>query len=366
MTMKQGRVNASQLFGLGIISMLATLLLTLPGELLRQAGRGAWWTPLVAAVPAVPLAYAVGKRAGKQGDAVALLRRLLGPFVGRVLLLLVWLAVAIDMAIITREVAEGTSASFSSAIVPVPVLVMLVLVPGMWLAWLGPMVIGRVATMISAGIIVSCVVGFLAVVPLMHVLWTRPVIPTDARFLGGAPMELSWLWLIEPALVGTLIMHEVQPSARRMAGGILAGATASGAILLSGAIWLVIADFGPIRAAEFSVPILHIARELPYSMYLERLDSLVIAVGILGALVKVGLFLWIWAHVSEGIVRVRTAYLLPSLAVANGISSIGMFANPLALDRSIYSYGLYILPTFFVFMAVSYLPGRTWASRSPV
>ena len=363
--MKRGRINARQLFWLAFVSMAATLVLTVPGELLRWAGRGAWWTPLAAATPMVPFAFLVGHAGGRQGDAVAMVRQRLGPVAGRGLLLAVWGALAIDAAIVSREVAEGASTVFVHAVVPVPLLVAIIVATGMWLAWLGPVVMGRVATAIALGFVITFVLGFVLATPVLHVLWARPFLPTDSRFLGTAPMTLSWLWLIEPALVGALVMDDVLPSARARAGTLVALATAAGAVLLSTATWLTIADFGPVRAAEFAQPLPHVMQELPYSLYLEHLDSLVVPVEILTALVKVGLFLWLWARVSYGLIDLPTAWLMPALALINGAASIVLFANDLDLDRSIYGYALYILPTLLVLFAVAYLPlGRRTAQSA--
>lgn len=363
--MNRGGIAASQLFWLAFVSMVATLVLALPGELLRWGGRGAWWTPLVVATVAVPLAFVVGRAAGNHGDAVRVIRRRLGPVAGRGLLLLVWLALAIDAAIVTREVAEGASTMFVHALVPVPLLAAVSVLPGVWLAWLGPVSTGRVATAITPAFVVGFVLGAIVVLPLLHVPWARPLLPTDARFLGAAPVELTSLWLVEPTLVGVIVMGDVLPSARARAGSVLAAATAAGALLLAATIWLVIADFGPVRAAEFAEPLLHVAQELPYSIYLEHLDSLAVPIEILAALVKIGVFLWLWVRVSQGIVDVARAWMVPSLAALNVAGSIAMFANALDLDRSIYRYTLYIVPTLLLLFAVSYLPGRAGTPARP-
>lgn len=363
--MKRGRINARQLFWLAFVSMVATLVLTVPGELVRWAGRGAWWTPLAAATPMVPLAFLIGQAGGRQGDAVAMVRQRLGPVAGRGLLLAVWVALALDAAIVTREVAEGASNVFVHATVPVPLLVGIIVATGMWLAWLGPVVMGRVATAITLGFMISFAVGFVVATPVLHVLWARPLLPTDGRFLGTAPITLSWLWLIEPALFGALVMDEVLPSARASTGTLVALATAAGAVLLSTSTWLVIADFGPVRAAEFAEPLLHVMQELPYSVYLEHLDSFVVPVEILSALVKVGLFLWLWARVSYGLIDLPLAWLMPALALINGAASTVMFGNGLDLVRSTYGYALYILPALLVLFAAAYLPlGRRTAQSS--
>ena len=212
--MRRGKIDTRQLFWLAFVSMVATLVLTVPGELVRWAGRGGWWTPLAAAAPMVPLAFVIGQAGGRQGDAPARVLRRLGPVAGRALLLAVWVALAVDAAIVTREVAEGAGNVFVHATVPVPLLVAIIVATGMWLAQLGPVVMGRVATAITVGFVVCFVLGFVVATPSLHLLWARPLLPTDRRLLGGAPMTLTCLWLIEPALVGALMMDEVLPSAR--------------------------------------------------------------------------------------------------------------------------------------------------------
>ena len=361
--MNRGLLNAHQLYWLAVLSMVATLILIVPGELLRLAGRGAWWTPLVVAVPAVPLAFVVGNRAGACGDVVTLIQRRFGGLSARALLLPVWLAFALDMTLILRETVEGTSMTFVAAqsLVPRPLLTALVLVPGVWLALLGSVVIARVSSVVAVAVLGAFVSGALVILPQLHVLWLRPLLPTDGRFWSGSALLLTALWMIEPALLGMLIMHKVQSAARRRAGTILAAATASGALLLSASIVLVISDFGSNRAAEFVVPLLHVAQDLPYSLDLEHLDTLVVPVEILAALGKIGIFLWLWLRVSEAIAPVRAPWLLALQVGVAAAAGFIMLPNVPALIQSMYVYAAYIVPTFLVLMLVAYLPGVTRA-----
>ncbi len=353
--MTRGRVDAQQLFWLSLVSMVATLVLTVPGELVRWAGRAAWWTPLAAAVVLVPLAFAVGRAAGRHGDAVALARDRLGPVAGRLLLLAIWAALALDAAMVTREVADGAASVFVRAVVPLPLLIVTVVGPGVWLAWLGPVVMGRVATVVTVGFVVLFVLGFAVATPALHVLWTRPILPVDGRFLSPPPLVLVGLWLIEPTLTVALMMGQARASARARGGTVAALATAAGAFLLTASIWLVIADFGPVRAAELAQPLLHVMQELPYTLYLEHLDSFVVPVEVLSALVKVGVFLWLWARISVGVLDLPTVWLLPALGLANGGLAMAIATNGLELDRLLYQATVYIVPAVLLLFAVAYV-----------
>jgi len=361
--LNRGHLSASQLYWMAVLSMVATLILMVPGELLRLAGRGAWWTPLVVAIAAVPLAFVVGNRAGVCGDAITLIQRRFGRLAAKALLIPVWLAFALDMTLILRETVEGTSMTFVAAqsLVPRPLVTALVLAPGVWLALLGSVVLARVSSVVTVAVLGAFVSGALVILPQLHVLWLLPLLPTDGRFWRGSALLLTALWMIEPTLLGMLVMHKVQSVARRRAGAILAAATASGAVVLSASIVLVISDFGTGRAAEFVVPLLHVAQDLPYSLDLEHLDTLVVPVEILAALGKIGIFLWLWLRVSEAIAPVRAPWLLALQVGVAAAAGFTLLPNIPALVHSMYVYAAYIVPTFLVLMMVAYLPSMTRA-----
>lgn len=84
--MSAARLPGAGLFWMALTAMLPTVILVMPGVLLRLAGPSAWWTPLAAGIPAAGFAWVVGTAAARHGDLLAAARRGLGPVLGCVLL----------------------------------------------------------------------------------------------------------------------------------------------------------------------------------------------------------------------------------------------------------------------------------------
>ncbi len=364
--MNRGSITPPQLFWTALLTMLPTMIMLLPGELLRQGGRWAWWTPLVAAPPAAALAWAAGWLAAHDGDMVEHARRALGPIAGRLVLAATWAATGAYTIIIVREVGEGARATFVSGNVPLGALVLMVLLPAGILAWLGPVVIARVASLVAPLLTAAYLGGLVVALPVLHIIWALPLLPGDGRFATWPPLGIAWVWLVEPALVGVLVAHRLDPAARRRAGLVLAGVTITAAILLALGLWALVADFGPPRAAQLILPFQLFSEDLPYSPYLEHLDTLVMPIQMLSGLGKVGIFLWLQTRLAGGAtVRCWAPAALVSESVAAGILGLVLFPNALAVDRSLYRLADFALPVLAGGILLPYLVGRAWRRTAP-
>lgn len=364
--MNRGSITSPQLFWTALLSMLPTMITLLPGELLRQGGRWAWWTPLVAAPPAAALAWIVGWFASRGGDLVAQAHVALGPIAGRLLLAAACAATGAYTVVIVREVAEGVRATYVSGNVPLGALVLMALLPAGILAWLGPVVIARVAALVAPTLTAAYLGGLAVAIPVLHMIWALPLLPGDGRFAAWPPVGIAWVWLVEPALVGVLVAHRLEPGARQRAGRVLAGVTLAAAGLLALGLWTLVADFGPPRAAQLTLPFQLFAEDLPYSPYLEHLDTLVLPVQMLSGLGKLGIFLWLWSRLAGGVSQRRWAHAaLLCGAVAAGILGLVLFPNALAVDRSLYGLADFALPVLTGAMLLPYLAGRAWRRTAP-
>jgi hypothetical protein len=364
--MNRGQLSSAQLFWTALLTMLPTLVLLLPGELLRQGGRWAWWTPLLAALPAAGLAAVAGWLGARGGDLVTAARRVLGPLAGRLLLGTAWVATGAYTVVITRELGEGARATFVSGGVPLGPLALLALLPAGLLAWLGPVVIARVAALVAPFLGAMYLIGLAAAVPVMHAVWALPLLPADGRFASWPALGITWVWLAEPAFLGVLVAHRLDGEGRRRAGLVLAAAALAGAGLLALGLLALVADFGPARAAQLLLPFQLLSEDLAYSPYLEHLDTLVMPIEILAGLSKLAIFLWLWSRLAGGMSARRWEHAaLLCLAAAAAILALTLFPNSLAVDRSFYGLAEYALPTLTGAALVPYLAGRPWRRAGP-
>lgn len=352
--MNRGRLNGVQLFCVALLSMWSTLILLLPGGLLRLGGRYAWWTPLLAAPAAAAFNWGVGRLAATRGDLVDVARSL-GPVAGRALLLPAWAAVGLYTVAILREGSEGAAATFVAGSIPIPVFVLLGLIPAGLLAWLGPVVIGRTSSVLAPLLVGAFLIGLLLIEPVLHAIWALPLLPRDGDFAAWPPLLLAWEWLVEPAAVGALFMHSLQPAVRRAAGGILAAASLTAALCLSLGLWVLVADFGPGRATQFSMPFLAAAGETGESVYVQHFDTLTVTFEMLGNMLKTGIFFWLWTCLSRGLSGLRGPLPLLVVLAGAGVLAVVLFANVLALDRALYAWvAVYGLPVLAAGLLVPY------------
>jgi hypothetical protein len=331
--MGQG-VTGRQLFWTTFLMMFPTIILLLPGELLRLGGRYAWWTPVVAALPTVALNGLVGAGAGRRGALAPAARRALGPLLGRLPLLGVWVALGAYAVVVTREFAQIALATFVFADVPIWVLTLMGLTVAVLAAWLGIAVIARGAEVFGP-LLIAVYMGLLAAaLPFSHGIWALPLLPRNGRFAAWQPLADTWVWLAEP-LAATLMLERVAPSCRRRAGWALAAATACAAVLTAIGLWVTVADFGPARAAEFVLPFVGLAEGITFGTFLQHFELLLIPVVLMGGAGKMAVFYWLFSCAGEGLTGGgRPAWLLAG-ALGLGLTSILALSSVVALEGAL-------------------------------
>jgi hypothetical protein len=334
--MRREPLTAHQLFWTAFIMMFPTMLLMLPGALLRMGGRYAWCTPLVACLPAAALVWIVGGLAGRYGGLATVLGQAMGPVLGRLPLLVVWGALSIYVLTIVRESSVLAAMTFVVGDVPLWLLTLLgVFLAGVG-AWLGLTVLARLSEFLGPVMVAAHVLLLAAAIPFVHVLWARPLIPRNADFLHLSPMALLWVWLAEP-LATTLMCDHLDADARRRAGRALAGATVAAAAMTSLGLWVIVADFGPARGAQLGLPFFNLAKEITMSAFLQHLEALVIPIALTGSAAKTGVFFWLWNRAGTQLTgsapaRPLVIGMLGAGLAAGAVVSLLAFANAVSLE----------------------------------
>lgn len=330
--MNREPLSARELFWTTFLMMFPTILLLLPGDLLRYAGRYAWWTPLVAGVPACALSWIVGALAARYGDAGTAFVRALGPVAGRIPIAAVLASLAVYTTVATREYAQVAFSTFVFEDVPLWLLTMLGLMIAGMAAWLGLTVIGRGSEIMAPLLIWVHLFLFALALPFSHFIWARPILPRNPQFATLPPVALTWVWLVEPLAV-PFMLSEVAADARRRAGPILAGASGLAAAITAVGLWVMVADFGPARASSLVLPMFNLAKEMTFGSFLQHLEVLLIPVALMGGAGKLAIFYWLLTRIGTNLTGGSgRVWLLASLALV-GAASVWVFSNILAVGQ---------------------------------
>jgi len=329
--MTRETLTARQVFWLGVLTMFPTAALMLPGDLLRAGGRYAWWTPLVAALPALGLMWLVGTLVRRRGP---LLRQPTG-LLGRALAGLLWLALGAYVVLIVREFAQVAAVTFIFEDVPLPVLAAAGVIAAGLAAWAGLPVLARPAEIVVSLLLLAYVGLLVAMIPFSHFAWALPLLPRNFAFAGWQPLGRTWVWLVEPALL-SLAVDEVNPDQQSRMTRSLAGAVGLVAGLLALTTWMLVADFGPARAGELVLPLYEAAREASFGLFIEHLEALFIPIVIIGGCGKLGVYYWLWARVGRRMAGGSSdLWLLIELPVG-GVLAVVLFQNAVAVDAALY------------------------------
>jgi spore germination protein KB len=359
---RRGRLSVRQLFWCTILLMFPTIILFLPGDLLRTGGRSAWWTPLVVAPPALGLLWATGALARRFGSPIRAARDAFGPVAMRLVAGLLWAVLALYTVVVVREFAQGAAITYVFEDVPVAVLTAMGLVPAASAAWLGLVVVGRTAEAVLPVLLVVYLGLLLALLPFSHPVWALPLRPEQASFVSLQPLARTGVWLVEPALV-TLAADELGQQGLARLPAVLAGAAAAIAVLLALTVWLMVADFGPIRAAQLTLPIYEAAREATFGAFLEHMEALFIPVVLLGGTGKMALFYWLWTRTGRELTGGGAGVWLAGELVAGGAASVLFFRSAVQLDLALYTVlARFAVPALVGGILLAYT-GAAWRAR---
>jgi hypothetical protein len=343
----RGGLSHLQLASLAFVCVFPTMVMLLPGDLVRLGGRYGWWTPLVAGVPAAGLTWALTAAAARTGDLATTALRGGGPLGGRLLLLAEWLALGAFSVVVVREAGIFSAATLVAAAVPIWIITLFNALPAALLAWLGPIVTGRVASLVVPVMLLTYLAVLLMILPGVHVVWALPLWPRNAAFARPRPVLTTAVWLAEPLVVGLALLRRIRRDVRPAAGRLLAAAVLLSALLTSLGTWVLVAQAGPAGVATRSLPVLDLVNRIRFGLLVQHLQSLVLPIETMGLILKVGVFLWTWSGVGVRLLhpgRPRPGAVALHALVATALGLV-LLPNLLALDRAVYSWlGLRALP----------------------
>lgn len=286
--MNRDCVSARQIYVLLFAALLSPVVRALPGWTAGTAGRGAWLTGLLA-LPVLVLAAWVLRGLLKGGEAGLADRfvQVLGPVLGKLLTIIymVWALVLLSLEARLygeRMVAAGTK----NASLPALLVLLLALV-----LWMGRK---KLAAFARAGEIFYLILAVtLGAVLAFSVADFSPayVLPVWVEDLpSAAAASLIPLGVVLQGVFAAFLAGSVTPRPGDWARGVRW--LAVGCAVLSLLQFCVLAQLGPVLAAEMEVPFFQVARGVGVPGAFQRVESVVVALWLLSDLCMLGLLVF--------------------------------------------------------------------------
>lgn len=286
-------ISRRQMLALIFVAMLSPFLRLVPREVAAQAGRGAWMSSLVAAVPLALLAAVLArvlKAAPGQGLARAGLR-ILGPGAGKALLVLWSVWPCFYAGFLLRSGADrfiGTIFPDSTPWMLIAVTAVLVCVAGL----------GSLKTLArSAEIFRPLLVAVLAVVLLLAAQTARPefIFPLGREDLlptaKGSVMVVDTVCIVLVAFAFLAGYEESDTPVLKDHMRFLAGVCVLGSVMCG----VVMAVCGPALTAKLSYPFFSMVRDLTVFHTVQRFEAVAVGLWLLPDFVLVTMELFIAA-----------------------------------------------------------------------
>ncbi len=284
-------IRLGQLITVGVGVIYPTMVVLLPGALIRDAGRWAWLTlPLCGAGVGAVAAAAYRSPVLRQEGLIGAALRVGGPWAGRALLATVWLTAAAYGVLIVRQLALAGLTVYVSADVPLIVLVAMPIILATLVAALGIGVLARVAVIVIPLMVLNNIPWLGISLPSLHISWLRPAVPSNLDFASPPALSLAGAFMVEIFLLA--VWTDKLNAVPRARDGSLLALKVIGMVVLLGtlAVAQVIAFFGPERAGQFLMPTAELARELAYPDFIQGLNAIASPFLILGGMVKLAFY----------------------------------------------------------------------------
>lgn len=354
----RGWLSGAQFGALMFLSVFPTIILLVPADLVRAGGRYGWWTPIAAAPPAMILGWATGRLAGGRGDTVRAAMRSLGPVAGRGVLALEWAGLAAYVVVIARELSETALATIVSGALPLGVMTALCVTASLVLAWWGPVVMGRTAVLLAPVLVAVFAVVAAAILPSSHVMWALPLWPDNTRFVRWLPLSLIWVWTAEPAFLAAVLMGHADAATRKTAGRSLALVVLGVTVLTALLTWITVAKLGPQGATILTLPLSGMVDNLGFGPSVLNLETAIFPIVAMGSVLKLALFLWVWARLGSGLTGIGLKTALVVQGVAAGCVGLVVFQNVAILNRTLPLLGDTALPALVATTLLVYVRSR--------
>jgi spore germination protein KB len=281
----KGKISANQMGKMVYLAITPTAILTAPGISFNFARQDIWLSPVwaICGLIAVPLALGLN-RLQPDCSAVQACRNIFGRFPGWVVAGLLWLFFLYLGAIILREYGEFIVGAYLNETPLVIVLGSLVLVCALAVRG-GVEIVGRFADLFLPSFLLLFLLIMLLIIPDLHITNMMPFLG-DGLLPSLKGAVVLQIWFAELSLAWFLLPFVSDRDNAKKVLWITFGAIIL-TLLLSN--WVTLLLLGELTGG-YSFPFLILARYIDLAEFFTHLESLFMAVWVLGAFVKVSVF----------------------------------------------------------------------------
>lgn len=299
---KGEELSERQTMFLLIIVVMATSALVMPGVAIGTAKRDAWIPMLLVILPAqaiIMIGAALGARfPGKTPAEYA--TDILGVVFGKLAVVLFLSYLLYNGAGIVRLFGEFLVLSVMPE-TPILVFNLMVLVLAAVAVIMGIEAVGRVNEILLPMMLLILAFIYIGVAKDMKIAQLLPVAAEGFKPLirGTVPPTGFWGELLA---LSFFMPFMAEPWKAQRAGTI---ANLTIAVFLAAGVAEAIALFGAQVAGSQVFPLLEMAKSIQIAGFLERVESLLVALWVTGVFVKISIFLWLTAISMAGLFNIR-------------------------------------------------------------
>ncbi len=291
--MSKEKINGNQIFWLiSTMQIGMTILLTLNPSI-AVAKQDAWISILISGLFSVGLAYVLTRISilYPNESLVTYAPKILGKFVGHVVILLYVVYWYTVLAIILRQYADFISGT-TLQLTPVFIPILGMLLVAAYVSFAGIEVLARCSEVLGPLILLGIMVPLLLNAPQIKIHNLLPIMAdnTPLVLLMGALPTASFLG---DNIMLMMILPFLARPREGVKGAILGSVVASIFTLLSA--MQCIAIFGQSTSSRQTYPFLNLVRFISFG-FLQNLDSIVVAIWIMGIFIKVSLYLFVASY----------------------------------------------------------------------
>ncbi|OBR67595.1 hypothetical protein A7K91_22185 [Paenibacillus oryzae] len=291
--MSKEKINGNQIFWLiSTMQIGMTILLTINPSI-AVAKQDAWISILISGLFSVGLAYVLTRISilYPNESIVTYAPKILGKFVGHVVILLYVVYWYTVLAIILRQYADFISGTILQ-LTPVFIPILGMLLVAAYVSFAGIEVLARCSEVLGPLILLGIMVPLLLNAPQIKLHNLLPIMAdnTPLVLLMGALPTASFLG---DNIMLMMILPFLARPREGVKGAILGSVVASVFTLLSA--MQCIAIFGQSTSSRQTYPFLNLVRFISFG-FLQNLDSIVVAIWIMGIFIKVALYLFVASY----------------------------------------------------------------------
>lgn len=289
--MEKGKISALQMAIMLYPAVIATSIISVPSIVARYAKNDLWISPIFSSVigfATVYIAYELHKLYPKQ-TVVQFSEQIVGRFLGKIISIIILIVYLLATGHIVRGYSEFIVSSFLTD-TPISVIIAAMVMLCAFAVQGGLEVLGRLAQLFAPLFIIPI---FIAIILLSPDFEVKNIFPILAEGIGpslkGAIVPAAWF--SEFFLIIFLLPFLTDAKKGRKYGMFTVLAVMVTLVVVNLAVLFILGPTTPSKA----FPLMNATRYISLGEFFENLESIAMAVWIVGAFVKISVFFYVTA-----------------------------------------------------------------------